>query len=103
MSRVTNREVRKMFRELDRLPYDACKVGQGVAQQKAPVASGELRNSIKVSSSGRGTDNVEAVLYTNKPYAAVVELGSATQPAQPYMTPAFTRISYYVTRTLNRL
>jgi|LauGreDrversion4_2_1035121.scaffolds.fasta_scaffold288140_2 hypothetical protein len=103
MSKVKDRQLRAMFRTLERLPYESCKLGQSVAQQKAPVASGKLRDSIKVSSSVKNPDNIEAALYTKLPYSSIVELGSPTQPAQPYMAPAFTRMSYFVTRTLNKL
>jgi phage gpG-like protein len=103
MSRVSNREVRAMFRTLERLPYNACQEGLIVARGKAPVDSGKLRDSIKVSSSVADANNIQATLYTNLPYAQAIEFGTADSAAQPYMAPAFTRISYYVTRTLNKL
>jgi HK97 gp10 family phage protein len=103
MSRVKDRQLKAMFRTLERLPYEACKIGQSVAQQKAPVASGKLKNSIKVSSSVANPDAIEAAVYTRLSYAPMVELGTPHQPAQPFMAPAFTRVSYHVTRTLNRL
>jgi HK97 gp10 family phage protein len=103
MSRVKDKRLKAMFRTLERLPFEACKIGQSVAQQKAPVASGKLRDSIKVSSSVANPNAIEAALYTRRPYAPIVELGSPTQPAQPFMAPAFTRMSYHVTRTLNKL
>jgi HK97 gp10 family phage protein len=103
MSKVKNREVRAMFRTLERLPYTACQEGLVVAKTKAPVASGKLRDSIKVSSSVSNPDDIQATVYTNIPYAQVIEFGTAHAPAQPFMAPAFTRVSYYVTRTLNRL
>ena len=103
MSRVSNSEVRAMFRKLERLPYNACQEGLIVARGKAPVASGKLRDSIKVSSSVADANYIQATLYTNLPYAQAIEFGTADSAAQPYMAPAFTRISYYVTRTLNKL
>lgn len=103
MSKVKNSQVRAMFRKLERLPYNACQEGLTVAKTKAPVASGKLRDSIKVSSSVADPNKIQATVYTNLPYAQAIEFGTAHAPAQPFMAPAFTRVSYYVTRTLNKL
>lgn len=54
------------------------------AKVKAPVDTGNLRNSISGGMTGPLTGKVEATAD----YAQYVELGTHKAPAQPYMTPA---------------
>jgi HK97 gp10 family phage protein len=53
------------------------------AKQRAPVATGRLRDSIEREGSG---DSI--VIFTNVPYAAFVEYGSPMRPAQAFLRPA---------------
>jgi HK97 gp10 family phage protein len=53
------------------------------AQSRAPVATGNLKNSIEARSVPSG-----AAVYAAF-YWFLVEFGTANQPANPYMTPAY--------------
>ena len=53
------------------------------AKAVCPVDTGRLRASIACR-----TDGGTAVIGTDVPYAACVELGTARQRAQPYLVPA---------------
>lgn len=50
------------------------------AKGRAPVATGALRESISMKEDGLG-----AVVYTNCPYAAAVELGTSRRAPRPFM------------------
>lgn len=54
--------------------------GAEQARDKVPVATGELKSSIKALNDG---------FVADKDYAAFVEYGTEYQSAQPYMRPAF--------------
>lgn len=58
------------------------------AQQKCPIRTGELRDSIdyKVDKKVSGTPELE--VSANKNYAIYVELGTRKQQAQPFLKPA---------------
>ena len=62
-------------------------VGLTVAKSKAPVDTGELRDSIKVGEGG---------LTVNAEHGASVEYGTFKQQAQPYFRPAVEAMSKYV-------
>jgi HK97 gp10 family phage protein len=54
------------------------------AKALAPVDTGELRDSIEVVK----TDDLHYQVVAMAPYAIEVELGTATQAAQPFLFPA---------------
>lgn len=58
---------------------------EGYAKDLCPVDTGNLQNSIT-----NAPDFEERAVYigTNVEYAGYVELGTAKQPAQPYLKPA---------------
>lgn len=51
------------------------------AEEKCPVRTGRLRDSISLRTDGNG-----AVIYTDVEYAAAVELGTVLQRPQPYLS-----------------
>ena len=51
------------------------------AKEHCPVRTGRLKNSISCSK-----ERDKAVIHTNVPYAAAVELGTSTQKPQPYLS-----------------
>lgn len=53
------------------------------ARTRAPVRTGELRDSITVQEGDGGVQVVAAA-----PYAAYVELGTRHMPAEPYLMPS---------------
>jgi len=53
------------------------------AKALAPVDTGKLRDSIQVSN-GDDTDTI----YSDVPYARVIEYGTRATPAQPFFRPA---------------
>ena len=61
---------------------------QNEAQHLVPVLTGKLRSSINVQLAGLTADVVAGEGLT---YAAAVEYGGPTRPAQPYMRPASER------------
>lgn len=61
----------------------AATVTQGLAQLNAPVDTGQLRESIRISGS-RLTRRVTA----RTPYSMYVEFGTTTQAPQPFLYPA---------------
>lgn len=54
------------------------------AKVRAPVDTGALRNSIQ----GTATGELSGQVAVGVEYGAVVELGTSTQPAQPFLGPA---------------
>ena len=56
------------------------------ARRRAPVLSGELRDSIHVTLRGRSL-----AVVAGAPYAAHVEFGTIDTPTQPFMRPAVTK------------
>lgn len=50
------------------------------AKGRAPVQTGALRESISMKA-----DGLSAVVYTNCPYAAAVELGTSRRAPRPFM------------------
>lgn len=62
---------------------DAAVVTRDTAQKNAPVLTGELRDSIRITGS-RLTRNVTA----RAPYAFYVEFGTSDTSPQPYLFPA---------------
>lgn len=90
-----NELIRKLNRIEARIKCEilekAVKKGASVIQERAkelvPVDTGELRNSIRTKVETDG-DTVKGIIYTNKSYAAYVELGTSKQNPQPYMYPA---------------
>lgn len=57
------------------------------ARENAPVKSGRLRESIGSEAQADGA-GASGALYAGTPYAALVELGGASAPAQPFLYPA---------------
>ena len=70
-----------VLRALERCGSEA----EGYAKDLCPVDTGNLQNSIT-----NAPDFEERAVYigTNVEYAGYVELGTAKQPAQPYLKPA---------------
>lgn len=63
-----------------------------LAQQLAPVDTGALRDSIRVEPGDSPTSRKVIAGGGAVTYAAHVEYGTASSPAQPYMTPAAEQI-----------
>jgi HK97 gp10 family phage protein len=62
------------------------KVGEKIkldAQQRCPIRTGTLKDSIKYDVDGK-----ELIISANTDYAIYVELGTRKQQAQPYLKPA---------------
>jgi len=70
------------------------------ARADCPVASGRLRDSIRVEMARNDTDAiVEARVIADAPYAAEVELGLGQAP-QPFLWPSWERLGPSVLRAL---
>lgn len=63
---------------------------ESYAKDICPVDTGRLRNSI---THAVDVNEKSAYIGSNVEYAAIVELGSSKQRAQPYLTPAATQHS----------
>lgn len=75
-------EIRAAYaRALERIGMQA----EGYAQDRCPVDTGNLRNSITHT-----TDGTAAYIGTNVEYAPYVELGTRRAAAQPFLKPAGT-------------
>lgn len=75
-------EIRAAYaRALERIGMQA----EGYAQDRCPVDTGNLRNSITHT-----TDGTAAYIGTNVEYAPPVELGTRRAAAQPFLKPAGT-------------
>ena len=61
---------------------------QAGAQNRAPVDTGALRNSITRSSQWRGNDSFTVEIGPTVNYGAFVERGTSRMRAQPYLRPA---------------
>lgn len=59
--------------------------GQGDAQARAAVDTGNMRNQIAAEPNDNGAD-----LWAHAAYSAFVDLGTSRMPAQPFFTPAVT-------------
>lgn len=59
---------------------EAAREGCEAAKARAPVDSGALRDSISAEAEG-----LAARVYTDCPYAAAVEFGTARSAPQPFM------------------
>lgn len=81
------------FGKIDRATTDAlaeiCQKAVGYARSTVPVRTGALRDSIGYELETDGNPKIGNV-YATMPYAAVVELGSPTMRARPYLKPAGT-------------
>ena len=58
------------------------------ARARVPVRTGRLKRSLRIRTDA---PPLKARVFTECPYAAVVELGSARQRPQPYLGPAAAR------------
>lgn len=80
-----NRRYPQEFREIrDKFLLEASNYVKTDASRRAPVDTGNLSNSINVTSISDGT----ATIGTNLEYAPHVEYGTIKMRAQPYMRPA---------------
>ncbi len=61
------------------------------AQQKCPVDTGTLKNSIKKDKTG----NKEYTISANTNYAIFIELGTKKMQAQPFLKPALKNKNNY--------
>jgi HK97 gp10 family phage protein len=66
----------------------AAQVLQTAIQQRAPVRTGRLRDSILVEITEQTPNRVEVEVGPTVPYADDVEFGTSRSPAQPYLRPA---------------
>lgn len=57
------------------------------AQQRVPVLTGQLRNSIRAEPASTGP-LITGRVVAGMPYALFVELGTSRSPAQPYLRPS---------------
>ena len=62
---------------------------EGRAKVKAPVDTGNLRNSINTDIVNNG---LTGIIHAAAEYAAYVEFGTKRMSAQPYMLPAFREV-----------
>jgi hypothetical protein len=92
IARFTPAVRQSLSEHLERVTADAL----GRAQQKAPVDTGQLRNSgfyeMEQDSAGEG-EPLSSVLGFTAEHAAVVELGSSKMAAQPYLVPAVEEVA----------
>ena len=56
-------------------------IALAAAKEVCPVRTGRLKNSISCSK-----EKSRAVIYTDVPYAAAVELGTSRQKPKPYLS-----------------
>ena len=86
-ARRADRKLAALPRHADRLTADllaeAARAAEREAQRRAPVLSGELRDSIRRRRRAGGLE-----LAATAAHAGVVEFGSSRQAAQPFMRPA---------------
>lgn len=75
---------------------------EALAKLQVPVRTGALKNSLATSLDVRG-DVIVGEVGTNLHYAAYIEFGTRTSPAQPYLTPAFDRVRGNLVGTLGKL
>lgn len=76
---------------------------EGQAKALAPVDSGHLRRNI--TTDDNSTENkIEFEVHTGTvEYAEFVEVGTSTQPAQPYFNPSFQMADRYLKQDLDQL
>lgn len=72
---------------LTRAVYTTTLKAMGDAKRMVPVRTGELKTSISAEVK-KNSQGAEGKVYTNKPYAVFVELGTTHQSAKPYLEPA---------------
>lgn len=72
---------------------EAAEIIETDAKRRAPVRSGELRDSI---GSNIRADGLQAAIGSGAPHAPFVEFGTKTMPAQPWLYPAFRAGARYV-------
>ena len=72
---------------------------QSVAQQMAPVDTGNLRGSIRAEP----LSAIEYRVVASAEYAVYVELGTSKMAAQPYLDPALRRTFPILVTALGRL
>lgn len=70
----------------------------GLAQVKAPVDTGALKNSIDADVQGLSFEVGSGIEY-----AVYQELGTSEQPAQPYLAPAFDEVETGFVRSVSDL
>ena len=109
LARLSGPAQKKAFRKSAR---EAFKPVLAAAKQKVPVDTGKLKKSLKLRSlkRSRGTIGVEVRTGTREEleipadepgyYPMAVEAGTKTQPAQPYIRPAFDENKDLVERRL---
>lgn len=72
---------------------------QSVAQQSAPVDTGNLRGSIRAEA----VSPIEYRVVASAEYSVYVELGTHKMAAQPFLDPALRRTFPILMRSLGRL
>ncbi len=80
---------------------EGAKLVQAEAKLNCPVNDGELRNSIRYIANRAG-DGAEAKVYTNKPYARFVELGTGPKGQEkhagisPQVSPHYRQTPWWI-------
>ena len=87
-------------KECKALVFDAATDIEVQATAKVPVDTGRLRGSIGKEPLSNGFG---ARVSANTNYAAFVEFGTTRQRPQPYMTPAFLKVSVQFVNDLKAL
>ena len=82
----------KLLKTLDRrtnfLADDIAREAVSKARELVPVKTGALQASIQADVTKHNEEMKEAVIFSDKEYAASIELGSRNQPPQPFLQPA---------------
>lgn len=81
----------KTEKNVKKLKEDTVEVGIKTAQERVPVDTGELKNSIKETKEGMEVDAKHAVH---------VEYGTFKTPAQPYFRPAYEEMKDFVDKNI---
>lgn len=108
-------QVQKAFEEigeaaaqiLDKATFDGAKIVLDAAKDKAPVKTGELKESLILKKAKVKDKNRRCQYYVTRqkgkaPHFAPVELGTSKMEARPYLRPAFDENTSRVAREINK-
>ena len=90
LKRLGNIE-KQVEKNVEKLKKETIDVGYSTAVSKAPVDTGELKGSIKKTSSG---------LEVGAEHGAPVEYGTFKSPAQPYFRPAYEDMKEHIEKNI---
>lgn len=90
---------RNIRRQAEEATLQAAQDVAVIARQRAPVKTGNLRDSITVYRNTQGN----AEVGTDVEYAKAVEYGTSRQAAQPYLRPAMEAVKPQLIKKLKRM